>query len=85
MMEMPLMLLKLTMVGEISCKLIDQSLFSKCYISGSNMSAMGAVRENGHIPQMNTSVPREEPEKIRKWREEQKLRLEKKGILPARK
>lgn len=37
------------------------------------------IKENGH--QANySSLPREEPEKIKKWREEQKLRLEKKGI-----
>lgn len=29
----------------------------------------------------NYSLPREEPEKILKWREEQKLRLEQKGDL----
>ena len=29
----------------------------------------------------NYSLPREEPEKILKWREEQKLRLEQKGII----
>lgn len=38
------------------------------------------LKENGFsAPQMTSSIPREEPEKIRKWREEQKLRLEKKG------
>lgn len=69
--------------GEISSKFTDHSLFFNYYISGSNMSGMGgAVRENGQMPHMNTSVPREEPEKIRKWREEQKLRLEKKGMVP---
>lgn len=38
------------------------------------------VKENGHIPQQSAPTIREEPEKIRKWREEQKLRLEKKGM-----
>ncbi|KZS14832.1 Clathrin light chain [Daphnia magna] len=41
------------------------------------LSGMG-LKENGYAPQMSNSVPREEPEKIRKWREEQKLRLERK-------
>jgi hypothetical protein len=40
------------------------------------------LKENGYsAPQMMSSIPREEPEKIRKWREEQKLRLEKKGTI----
>lgn len=44
------------------------------------LSGMG-LKENGYVRQMTNSVPREEPEKIRKWREEQKLRLEKKGTV----
>lgn len=31
------------------------------------------------VQQNYPSLPREEPEKIRKWREDQKLRLEQKG------
>ncbi|XP_032784096.2 clathrin light chain isoform X4 [Daphnia magna] len=48
------------------------------------LSGMG-LKENGYAPQMSNSVPREEPEKIRKWREEQKLRLERKDEEEERK
>ncbi|XP_046458334.1 clathrin light chain-like isoform X1 [Daphnia pulex] len=49
------------------------------------LSGMG-LKENGYsAPQMMSSIPREEPEKIRKWREEQKLRLEKKDEEEERK
>ncbi|MFH4984652.1 hypothetical protein AB6A40_011361 [Gnathostoma spinigerum] len=44
---------------------------------------MGLPRMNGDptpSPQTISSVPKIEPEKIRKWREDQKKMLEKKGI-----
>lgn len=44
-------------------------------------ASMMGIKENGQSHQGMNSTPREEPEKIRKWREEQKLRLEKKGKL----
>ena len=68
--------------GEMKSKMIDQELFFKFLISGLNnqFSGMG-LKENGYsAPQMTSSIPREEPEKILKWREDQKLRLEKKGV-----
>jgi hypothetical protein len=42
---------------------------------------VAAAAANVPLAQQNyPSLPREEPEKIRKWREDQKLRLEQKGI-----
>ena len=42
---------------------------------------MGAAEPTGYEAIAQVDRIREEPEKIKKWREEQKIRLEKKGKL----
>ena len=46
---------------------------------GESLETNQAEPEPVHQVTPNYSLPREEPEKILKWREDQKLRLEQKG------
>lgn len=47
-------------------------------------AAPASIVESSPAPAPVYSLPKEEPEKIKKWREEQKLRLEKKGTLHSK-
>ena len=62
-------------------KQLKTYFFKSCLLNNIGFASNGPVAAASvPLAQQNyPSLPREEPEKIRKWREEQKLRLQKKG------